>query len=397
MNILSKLTLAVPAAATVYLKETFPDGWEERWTVSNWKGEDSHGKVEHTAGKVFVDEQKNRGLKTAEDHRYYAYIRDLDQAFNSLGKDVIFQYQVKYEESVDCGGGYLKFGPKMENKSAFNSDSEYNIMFGPDKCGFNQRTHLIFNNGKDNVLKTDDLDYKQGDTKSHVYRLTLRANDSVKVEVDGEEIFDGSIEENWKIGQPAEIDDPEDVKPDDWVDSPMMDDPEDKKPEDWVEEAQIPDEKATKPEDWDEEEDGEWERPMIENPDYKGPWNPKRIANPDYKGPWAPKKIPNPEYVPLENLHKYDFGTVMIDLWQVKSGSLFDNFIITDDAKEADELMEEFKKLKEVEDAKAKEEEEERKKKEAEEEKESGEDEDLDDNEEPAAEEDETKTNEEDL
>uniref|UniRef100_A0A7S3XGN1 Calreticulin n=1 Tax=Oxyrrhis marina TaxID=2969 RepID=A0A7S3XGN1_OXYMA len=168
----------------------------------------------------------------------------------------------------------------MENKSAFNSDSEYNIMFGPDKCGFNQRTHLIFNNGKDNVLKTDDLDYKQGDTKSHVYRLTLRANDSVKVEVDGEEIFDGSIEENWKIGQPAEIDDPEDVKPDDWVDSPMMDDPEDKKPEDWVEEAQIPDEKATKPEDWDEEEDGEWERPMIENPDYKGPWNPKRIANP---------------------------------------------------------------------------------------------------------------------
>lgn len=34
----------------------------------------------------------------------------------------------------------------------------------------------------------------------------------------------------------------------------MMDDPEDKKPEDWVDEAKIPDEKATKPDDWDEEE-----------------------------------------------------------------------------------------------------------------------------------------------
>ena len=32
---------------------------------------------------------------------------------------------------------------------------------------------------------------------------------------------------------------------------------------------QIPDPAAEKPEDWNEEEDGEWEPPMIDNPDYK--------------------------------------------------------------------------------------------------------------------------------
>ncbi|EER02085.1 Calreticulin precursor, putative, partial [Perkinsus marinus ATCC 50983] len=212
------------------------------------------------------------------------------------------------------------------------------------------------------------------------YRLVLRPNDTVRVEVDGEELFDGSIEENWKLGEPAEIDDPEDTKPEDWVDSPMMDDPEDKKPEDWVDEAKIPDEKATKPDDWDEEEDGEWERPMIDNPDYKGPWNGKKIPNPDYKGEWKPKKIPNPNYVPIEKMHKFDFGTVALDVWQVTSGAIFDNFIITDDLKEAEALFEEFSELKAAEESKAKEEAE---KKNVEEEKEESteEEEDLDEEE----------------
>ena len=58
----------------------------------------------------------------------------------------------------------------------------------------------------------------------------------------------------------------------------------DKKPDNWVEEKRIVDEKAKKPDDWDDEEDGEWEAPMIDNPEYKGEWTVKRISNPAYKG-----------------------------------------------------------------------------------------------------------------
>ena len=46
----------------------------------------------------------------------------------------------------------------------------------------------------------------------------------------------------------------------------------------------IVDEKAKKPDDWDDEEDGEWEAPMIDNPEYKGEWTVKRISNPAYQG-----------------------------------------------------------------------------------------------------------------
>lgn len=38
---------------------------------------------------------------------------------------------------------------------------------------------------------------------------------------------------------------------------------------DWDKAEHIPDPDAEKPEDWDDEVDGEWEPPMIDNPDYK--------------------------------------------------------------------------------------------------------------------------------
>merc|ERR1719220_3124103 len=70
----------------------------------------------------------------------------------------------------------------------------------------------------------------------------------------------------------------------------MIDDPEDKKPDDWVEEKRIVDSDAKKPDDWDDEEDGEWEAPMKDNAAYKGEWSGKRISNPAYKGFWETMK-----------------------------------------------------------------------------------------------------------
>merc|ERR1712222_300689 len=163
--------------------------------------------------------------------------------------------------------------------------------------------------------------------------------------------------EDWEVLKPKEIPDPEDKKPEDWVDSSMMDDPEDKKPDDWVEEKRMVDEEAKKPADWDDEEDGEWEAPMKDNPAYKGEWSVKRISNPAYKGFWEAKKIANPEYEDDDKLYKYDdFGFIGFDLWQVKGGTIFDNVIITDDKSEADAFAQKWKALSEVEAAKKKEE-----------------------------------------
>merc|ERR1712046_131765 len=217
--------------------------------------------------------------------------------------------------------------------------------------------------GGKNVLKKSDLDYKQeGEGTSHLYRLIVKPDNTVRVEIDEEKVYEGSMKEDWEILKPKEIADPEDKKPDDWVDESMIDDPEVTKPDDWVEEKRIVDADAKKPDDWDDEEDGEWEAPMKDNADYKGDWNAKRISNPAYKGVWEAKKIANPEYEDDDSVYKYaDFGFIGFDLWQVKGGTIFDNVILTDDVAEADTFAKKWKALSEVEKSKKKEEEESKK------------------------------------
>merc|ERR1712007_20590 len=179
-----------------------------------------------------------------------------------------------------------------------------------------------------------------GEGTSHLHRMILRKDNTARVEIDEEKIYDGSVKEDWEVLKPKEISDPAE-----------------KKPDDWVEEKRIVDSDAKKPDDWDDEEDGEWEAPMKDNPEYKGDWTGKRISNPAYKGFWEAKKIANPEYEDDDSVYKYaDFGFIGFDLWQVKGGTIFDNVMVTDDVAEADSFAKKWKELSEVEKAKKKEE-----------------------------------------
>lgn len=36
-------------------------------------------------------------------------------------------------------GGYVKIGPKLSEPTTFGDPTPYNIMFGPDKCGYTKR------------------------------------------------------------------------------------------------------------------------------------------------------------------------------------------------------------------------------------------------------------------
>ena len=87
----------------------------------------------------------------------------------------------------------------------------------------------------------------------------------------------------------------------------------------------------------DDEEDGTWEVPEIDNPAYKGAWHAKRIPNPAYKGPWVQKDIPNPEYKEDKDIYHVcaPCTAVGFELWQVKSGTIFDDIIVTDSLAEA--------------------------------------------------------------
>merc|ERR1711988_241915 len=315
-------------AAEVYLEEDFSGDWESRWVPSKAKSDLGTFKV--SAGKFFGDEEAAKGLQTSQDAKFYA-ISSKHTEFSNEGKTLVIQYSVKHEQDIDCGGGYLKLGAWDPEK--FEGASEYNIVFGPDICGSStKKTHVISNYKGKNLDKKKEVRC-ESDTLSHLYTLIVKPDNTYEVQIDQVKVDDGSLADGWDFLKPKQIRDPDEKKLEDWVDEAEIDDPEDKKPEGYDDiPAKIADPKAKKPDDWDDESDGTWEAPQIDNPEFKGAWKAKRIKNPAYKGVWEAKLIDNPKYVADDTLYKYDaFSTVGIDIWQVKSGTIFDNILITDD------------------------------------------------------------------
>lgn len=340
------LTLGLLAVVSgeVYFEEKFNDDWLQRWKISDWKkSSGEQGEWLHTAGKWYADEA-DKGIQTSPDARFHNAWVDMGKSFSNEGKDLVFQFQVKHEQKLDCGGGYLKLVPaSSEDKMPhFNGDVPYSIMFGPDVCGGTKRVHVIFTYKGENLLikKTITPELNQ---LSHVYTLIVKPDNTYQVLIDGVEKQAGSLYDDWDFLKPRTIKDPDAKKPDDWDERARIPDPEDKKPEDWDSiPEQIADPEASKPEDWDDEDDGEWEPPMIKNPAYKGEWKPKMIENPDYKGIWEKPDIPNPEFVDDPLIYKYDdLRFLGFELWQVKSGTIFDNILVTDDIEYAAKFRDE--------------------------------------------------------
>jgi calreticulin len=289
---------------------------------------------------------------TSQDARFYGISSAASETFDNEDKPLVLQFSVKHQQQIDCGGGYIKILPEGLDQSEFSGDSEYYIMFGPDICGSSTRkVHAIFNYKGKNIEMSKTVKAVT-DALTHVYTLIINPDQTYEIRVDGDVQASGNMEDDWPVLEPKMIDDPEDFKPADWVDESMIPDPEDVKPDDWdsIPET-IPDPDATRPEDWDDDADGDWEVPMIPNPDYSGAWKPKMISNPEYKGEWKAKRIENPDYEADPSFHVFrNMKFVGFELWQVKSGSIFDNIIVTDSVEEAEALMKEtFDDLKDEE------------------------------------------------
>ena len=290
------------------------------------------------------------------------------------------QFEARQEEGLECGGAYLKYlEADTFDAEKFDGETPYVLMFGPDKCGSTNKVHVIFKHkspsGEIEEKHLKNPPRMPTDEKVHLYSLSVKADNTYEVSIDGKAERTGSLFEDFEppFNPPTEIDDPDDTKPEDWVDEAKIADPKAKKPEDWDEDAPatIPDETAVKPEDWlddepkeveddeavipedwDVDEDGdweapmipnpkcaevsgcgEWERPTIPNPEYKGKWYAPMIDNPAYKGEWKPKQIPNPKYykdeTPLANIGK--IGGVGVEIWTMSKGLVLDNIVADED------------------------------------------------------------------
>jgi len=327
------------ASATVHFKEEFDAGWEKRWVQSSADdASGAAGKLVSATGQWFGDAVQDSGVQTSTDARFYKYSAKFPK-FSNNGKPLVLQYTVKHEQDLDCGGSYIKLGPSGLDQDTFTGESAYNIMFGPDKCGATNRVHFIFAyKGKNHLWKKSVT--PPNDKLTHLYTAIVNPDQTYEVRIDNEVKESGNIVDDWDLLPPKEINDPDAHKPSDWVDERNIPDPEDKKPEGWdATPKEIPDPDASKPEDWDDELDGTWEVPTIPNPEYKGEWAPKMIPNPAYKGEWVHPKVPNPSFVDDPHITAYEHEYVAFEVWQVKSGTIFDHILVADSVADAEAFV----------------------------------------------------------
>lgn len=385
----------------VYLAEHFDDvaSFKKKWVKSEAKKQGVDENIAKYDGKWEIQSPSRRilkndlGLVLTTEAKHAAISTLLDKPFEFKDKPLIVQYEVTMQEGQNCGGAYIKLLSRGVNTKAdlkqFHDQTAYTIMFGPDKCGNDNKLHFIFRheNPKNGTIEekhskkpTQRLDDIYKDKEPHLYTLIVRPDNTFTILVDNKEANAGSLLEDFTppVNPPEEIDDPNDKKPDDWDEREKIVDPTATKPLDWDEDAPaqivdpnavkpdtwledepetIPDPDAKKPDDWDEEMDGEWEAPLIDNPkcaaaagcgewkpptipnpNYKGPWRAPLVSNPNYRGKWAPRRIPNPHYFKDDTPFRMTpIHAVGFELWSMSPMLLFDNIIITDDEQVAEE------------------------------------------------------------
>ncbi|XP_065574056.1 calnexin-like [Artemia franciscana] len=115
--------------------------------------------------------------------------------FHFTDKPLIVQYDVTLQNGQECGGAYLKLlqYDKEMRLSQFTDKTPYTIMFGPDKCGNDNKLHFIFQhkNPKNESFEekhakkpSTKLDEYFSDKKPHLYRLQVYPDNTFEVSVD---------------------------------------------------------------------------------------------------------------------------------------------------------------------------------------------------------------------
>merc|ERR550519_1234161 len=203
--------------AKVFFQEEFssPD-WDKNWVQSEHKGKE-FGPFKLTAGKFYGDAEKDKGIQTSQDARFYGLSASFDK-FSNGDKPLVVQFTVKHEQNIDCGGGYVKLFPSNLDQADMHGESPYNIMFGPDICGpGTKKVHVIFEHKGKNHLIKKDIRCKD-DVFTHLYTLIVNTDGTYEVLIDNESAQTGSLTDDWDFLPPKKIKDPEAKKPDDWVD-----------------------------------------------------------------------------------------------------------------------------------------------------------------------------------
>ena len=79
------------------------------------------GAWKYTAGEYPGEGfEKDKGIQTSEDARFYSLTAPLSSPFDNKDKDLIISYTVKHEQNLDCGGAYIKVSGRFSGRRPDN-------------------------------------------------------------------------------------------------------------------------------------------------------------------------------------------------------------------------------------------------------------------------------------
>lgn len=146
--------------------------------------------------------ENDYGLVACSKARHHAIAVAVPKPIDFSTDELVIQYEVKYEDGQECGGGYMKLlssGAEKDIRS-FADKTEYSIMFGPDKCGTQSKVHFIIKskNPKNGTVSEHHAPQPKtapefADRKSHLFTLKLRKDNSYEVQMDMNTLYSGNM------------------------------------------------------------------------------------------------------------------------------------------------------------------------------------------------------------
>src|ERR1044071_6310038 len=109
LALLASSVLSALVRGEVFFEERFDSPeFEKNWKYPVKSAKSAElGKFALSSGNFYAEKRINQGLKTTEDSKFYALSSKLAKPFSNKGKPLVFQFSVKHEQTIDCGGGYL--------------------------------------------------------------------------------------------------------------------------------------------------------------------------------------------------------------------------------------------------------------------------------------------------
>ena len=171
----------VPSAASKDGVEADLAKYDGRWEVAAPEAEGIEGDL---------------ALIMRDKAKHHAIAAQLAKPFQPAdGKPLVFQYEVKFQSEMSCGGAYVKLlsADAESDFTKFHDKTPYTIMFGPDRCGAEEKLHFILRhvNPVNDAIeekhgkKPDDFSGKFFDVgKTHLYRLVIHADSSYEISID---------------------------------------------------------------------------------------------------------------------------------------------------------------------------------------------------------------------